>query len=88
MPVDVTRTLRAALAGLEAEKVGVVRQIAAIKGVLDSSGAPRGRGGQRGRGRPPMGGSRRMSTAARKAVGRRMKAYWAKRKAAAKKGKK
>jgi len=82
MPVDVTRTLREALAKLTAEKRRIERQAAAIQEALRAvngaddgqrSSSPRGvtRGAKRGR--------RRMSPAERKAVGRRMKAYWAKR---------
>src|SRR5437899_10138041 len=84
MPVDVTSTLREALAKLTAEKRRIERQVAAIQealrtvnGVNDgrrSSGAGVvTRGAKRGR--------RRMSPAERQAVARRMKAYWAKRKA-------
>jgi hypothetical protein len=83
MPVDVTNTLKEALAKLAAEKRRIERQTAAIKEALRAvNGAPGGRrstsssvetrGAKRGR--------RRMSPAERKAVGRRMKAYWAKRK--------
>ena len=38
MPVDVSRTLRAALARLQAERGKIDRQIAAIETVVDSSG--------------------------------------------------
>lgn len=85
MPIDVTKTLRKALAELQAEKVRIEKQIAAIQGVLAVSGrgagkAMRQEAGKK-RGRPPL------SAVQRKAVGKRMKAYWAKRKAEAAKGK-
>ena len=75
MPVDITRTLRQALSKLEAEKHRLDRQVAAIRSIL---GSVDGRAAGRGRRR------RRMSAAARRAVSRRMKAYWAARKGGAK----
>ena len=75
MPVDVARTLRQALAKLEAEKQRLDHQVAAIRSILGNVG---GRTVSRGRRR------RRMSAAARRAVSQRMKAYWAARKAGAK----
>jgi hypothetical protein len=86
MPVDVTSSLRQALAKLTAEKRRIERQAAAIQEALRAvNGTGRGqrsssarvatRGARRGR--------RRMSPAERKAVGRRMKAYWAKRRGTA-----
>ena len=82
MAIDVTTTLRRALIQLQAEKARVDRQIAAIQSVL-TSGSPQGR---RKRGRPAGRKSARkgMSAATRRAVSRRMKAYWAKRRAAKK----
>ncbi len=90
MPIDVTSTLREALAKLTAEKRRIERQAAAIqealravnganKGQRSSSARVMTRGAKRGR--------RRMSPAERKAVARRMKAYWAKRKGRASKRK-
>jgi len=85
MPTDVTKTLRKALAELQAEKARIDKQIAAIQGVLAVSG--------RGAGKvvAPVAGKKRgrkaMSAAQRKVVAKRMKAYWAKRKAEAGKGK-
>ena len=84
MPVDVTNTLKDALAKLIAEKRRIERQAAAIQEALRAvNGADDGqrslsarvvtRGAKRSR--------RRMSPAERKAVARRMKAYWAKLKA-------
>ncbi len=84
MPTDITKTLRKALAELQAEKAKIDRQIAAIEGALaalDARGVRRGKG--TGPGRRPA--RKPMSAAQRKAVGKRMKAYWAKQKAEAKK---
>ena len=83
MAIDVTTTLRRALNHLQAEKARVDRQIAAIQSVLTSGSTP----GRRKRGRPAGRKSerKRMSPATRRAVSRRMKAYWAKRRAAVKK---
>lgn len=81
MPVDVTATLREALKELEREKTRIEQQIAAIRTVLNGGGA---------RGRQPRAGgrrTRRMSAAARRAASQRMKAYWAKRRAAMANGK-
>jgi hypothetical protein len=89
---DVNATLRSALAELEAERDRVEKQIAALRTALGVSGGtrrgrPPGRKTTGRRGRPPGAktarkGRRRTFTAAQKAeVSRRMKAYWAKRKA-------
>ena len=83
MAIDVTKTLRQALAVLEAEKARISRQIESIQQVLTAgSGGPRqAKPRIRAQGkkkRPPM------SAAARKAMSQRMKAYWAKRKTPAK----
>ena len=72
---DVTGALRRALAELESEKNRIEGQIAAIQSVLGGGAGRRGR-------RPGMGGRKPMSAAARRAVSHRMKAYWAKRRAA------
>ena len=90
MPVDVSSTLREALSKLSAEKRRIERQAAAVQDALRAvNGANDGqrsssarvltRGAKRGR--------RRMSPAERKAVARRMKAYWAKRRGGSSKGK-
>jgi len=82
MPVDVTSNLRQALAKLTAEQRRIERQTAAVQEALRAvNGAG---GGQRSSGarvatRGAKRGRRRMSPAERKAVARRMKAYWAKR---------
>jgi hypothetical protein len=79
MANDITVTLRRALTKLSSQKQRLDRQISAIETALGALGrapqaaAPRGR--------------RRMSPAARRAIGKRMKAYWAKRKADAARGK-
>jgi hypothetical protein len=87
MSADVTGELRAALAKLTAEKRRIEHQTAALQEALR---AVNGSTGQRARGltRRTKRGRRRMTTAERKAVARRMKAYWAKRRAAGAKTKK
>jgi hypothetical protein len=85
MSPSVTATLRKALHRLEAERQRIDRQISAIRSVL-------GEAGQRRRPTPPTARPHakvsrpRMSAAARRAVSQRMKAYWAKRRAAKPKG--
>ena len=78
---DVSATLKAALGQLEAERDRIDRQIAALRTALGESGGGR-------HGRPPARKTttkrrrrKGMSAAARKAVSKRMKAYWAKRRA-------
>lgn len=71
MPVNVTAILRTALRRLETERDRVDRQMGPLRAALDSNVPPKV-----SRRRRPM------SVAARRAVSRRMKAYWAKRKAA------
>ncbi len=86
MPVDLRGTLHQALGRLEAEKARIERQIAGLKQALKA-----GVGTARdvmARGAGASAGRRRMSTAARRAVSARMKAYWAKRKGGRAKGKK
>ena len=80
MAIYLERTLRKALAELQAEQDTISHQIIAIQKVL-AADIP-----QRKARKSPVGGrSKRarksMSAAGRKAVSRRMKAYWAKRKA-------
>jgi hypothetical protein len=86
MPVELIAMLERLLQGLEAERGQIDRQIGAIRMVLDgarpSPGRKRARTSPRSRRR-----RRRMSAAARKAVGERMTAYWAKRRAAEAKSK-
>jgi hypothetical protein len=73
LAIDITATLRQALTRLMRERERVERQIAAIQSVLSAARGGRRRGH---RSRKPM------SAAARRAVAVRMKAYWAKRRAA------
>jgi hypothetical protein len=86
VPIDVTATLNQALTQLEREKAHIDRQIAAIRTAMNGSdGATR-------RSTKPITDvaprkRRGMSPAARRAVGKRMKAYWAKRRAAKSKSK-
>ena len=77
MANDITATLRKALGTLSLQRQRLDQQISAIEGALGALG---GRSSQGGRARA---GRRTMSAAAQRAVGRRMKAYWAKRKAEA-----
>ena len=80
MAVNVNATLHAALGQLESERDRVARQIQAVRSAL--GGTP----GEPAAVRSPARRRRRMSAAARKAVSRRMKAYWAKRRAGKAKG--
>jgi hypothetical protein len=73
MADDVRTTLRRALTRLNSEKVRIDRQISTLETVLSALS---------GRVRQTRRVRRRMSVAARRAIGRRMKAYWAKRKLA------
>ncbi len=79
MANDITVTLRRALTKLSSQKQRLDRQISALETALGALGGAPQAGAPRGR--------RRMSPAARRAIGRRMKAYWAKRKADASRGK-
>jgi hypothetical protein len=74
MADQVATTLRKALGKLTSQKAHLDRQIKAIETALGVLGGAQQRDGARG--------PRRMSAAARRAVGKRMKAYWAKRRAA------
>ena len=81
---DVTKTLQQALRTLETDRARIDRQIAAVEQVLGT------RDGYRTATRrapsPTSARKRRSMTAtARNTVSARMKAYWAKRRAAAKK---
>jgi hypothetical protein len=79
MQPSVTATLRTALSELEAEKTTLDRQIAAIRLLLGDGrlSAPALRA-------VPKPKQRTMSAAARRLISQRMKAAWAKRRAAAK----
>ena len=90
MPVNVGKTLRQALAKLTGEKERLDRQIDALAAALHAlDGRPRAAGSRptQARRRKSLRKTKRraMSKAAREAVGERMKAYWAKRKAKGKK---
>jgi hypothetical protein len=74
MPDNVRITLQRALTKLNSEKLQIERRIAALETAL---GALVGRSGTADIRRR----RRTMSAKARRAIGRRMKAYWAKRKA-------
>jgi hypothetical protein len=79
MPTTVDQMLRKALAQLKAERDKIDHRIGAIESAL--SGDEIGRPSTA----PPKGrrGRKRMSDAARKAIARKLKAYWAKRRASA-----
>ena len=85
MAIDVTKTLQKALVELQAEQEKISAQIKAIQNVLAAGGSRRGsaKGTVASRGKRQR---KSMSAATRKAVSRRMKAYWAKRKGAKPKG--
>jgi hypothetical protein len=75
MPVDVMPMLRAALRSLEAQRAQLDERIAALSAALTSTDtAMRSLRRARSRRKP-------LSSAARQAISRRMKAYWAKRRA-------
>jgi hypothetical protein len=74
MANEIAGVLRKALVQLSAQRAELDRQISAIQAALGALGSPDRADGTRGR--------RAMSAAARRAVGKRMKAYWAKRRAA------
>ena len=78
MPINVTPTLRRALRQLKTERSRIDRQIAALRNALDGMGSPTSRG-RRSHPSRSTRRSRRMTVTARRALSRRMKAYWAKR---------
>jgi hypothetical protein len=79
MDDQISITLRKALGKLAAQKAHLDGQISAIEAALSAlGGSPRASGARSRKG---------MSPAARRAIGKRMKAYWAKRRAEAAKGK-
>ena len=83
MAIDVTKTLRNALAALEVEKEKISRQIESIHQVL-AAGSRGPRQAKRRIGTQSTQKRHPMSAAARKALSQRMKAYWAKRRTQAK----
>ena len=86
MPFDLNATIRQALGKLETEKSRIERQITALKQAL-RAGLGIGSYAADTQARATDHRGKRMSSSARKAVSIRMKAYWAKRKAARSKGK-
>jgi len=85
MPIDISKTLRKSLADLRSERSRLDQQIAAIETALGALGGRGGRGRGRAAGMPRR--RRPMNAAARKALSQRMRAYWAKRRAAKAQGK-
>ena len=77
---DVSQALRQALTELSREKERLDRQIAVLEGVLSSDGFGGDHVSRGGWSRTPRR-RRQMSAAQRRAVGKRMKAFWAKRRA-------
>jgi hypothetical protein len=91
MPVDVTSNLKEALSKLAAEKRRIEHQTAAIQEALraiNGTGNSRGLSSAKATPSKSTPARRRMSLAERKAVARRMKAYWAKKRAGMGKSKK
>jgi hypothetical protein len=86
MTIDITKTLRKALAELRTDRRKIDQQIAAIETALAGLGGKARHGGGRAA-RPRPAARKSMSAAARKALSRRMKAYWAKRREQAAKAK-
>ena len=84
MPTTVDTALRNALVTLRSEKTRLERQIVALEAAMQASDGS-GRASRTRSGAPRR--RRAMSAAARKAIGERMKAYWAKRRASSGKGK-
>jgi hypothetical protein len=88
MPVDVSGALRQALASLVAERVRIERQSGGVRQALRAGVGARLDGGRpTGRRARARRRRRRMSPAERAALSARMKAFWAKRRGGASKGK-
>ena len=79
---DIATTLRTALNQLRADRTRIDRQMTALEGALTTLG---GRAGRRAPGAAKKASKtaprprRKLSAAQKKAIGRRMKAYWAQR---------
>ena len=86
MPLNVTATLRKTLAQLERERARLDQQITAVRTALAALEDRRAPAVSQTR-RQPIPRKRQLTAAARRAISQRMKAYWAKRKAASVKGK-
>jgi hypothetical protein len=84
MARDVTSNLKLAIQQLEKDRDRIQGQIDSLKRILAENGTSPGRDVITGK-RPGRRGRRQMSAKERAAVGKRMKAYWAKRRAARKK---
>jgi hypothetical protein len=82
MATNVATTLRTVLHQLTGQRVRLERQIGAVRAALDGAVSP-----PAPRLTPRRRSRRRMSAAARREVSRRMTAYWAKRRAVARKRK-
>ena len=78
MAIDVRSSLTKALKALHADRVRIERQIDAVTSAISALGGAAGRVAKAGVRR----GRRKMNSAQKKAVSVRMKAYWAKRRAA------
>ena len=74
---NVLTTLRKALSQLKAQRETLDRQIAGIEAVVGGSGRATARAANTGMGRR----RRKMTAAQKRAVSRRMKTYWAARRA-------
>ena len=74
MLTDLSKTLQTAVRQLEVDKQHIERQIATVRSALDGAG---------GSAWTALPHRRRMSAAERRAVSRRMKAYWARKRATA-----
>ena len=82
MPVDIRSSLNKALRGLESERSRIEGQISALTDALSAiGGSGRGRTAIKSSGRRSR---RAMSAAQKRAVSKRMKAYWAARRKTAK----
>jgi hypothetical protein len=84
MRLNLTSSLKKALGQLEMEKQQIDGQITVVHAALRTLGE---KGQQRRATTRAKGKRHRMSVAGRRTVSQRMKAYWAKRRAASKKAK-
>ena len=78
MAIDVRSSLNKALKALHADRARIERQIDAVTSAISALGGAAGRMAKAGARR----GRRKMNSAQKKAVSVRMRAYWAKRRAA------
>ena len=82
MPVDVRPSLKRALKQLHSERSRIDHQISALTDALGTIGGGAVRRARRAARRAVKHARKRMTTVQRRAVSKRMKAYWAKRKKA------